>query len=380
MARSGRQLAAAARAAGVLSLVVDLFGDSDTRELAERCLTLSADPSLHFEPADLLAAVAGLTREYGPMPLVWGSGFEAQPDLLQALNAHCPVLGCDLRRLPGILDPARFAHALRELAITHPSTLAAGRECPPDAWLVKRRGAAGGAHVQHATPARTLAVDEYLQQFVPGRSLSVAFVATRRGAVILGMAEHLRLQPNAGAPFRYGGAVGGPRVPVALISWAQQTLNRLCTRFGLAGLGGVDLVLTHEDCPVLLELNPRPTATFDLLCDPGMAFRAHLAACTGGDSTRCQSSFGSRAHAILHADDPIQIPKAIDWPDWVTDRPAAGAVLADGAPVCSVHATGPDAATAQRVLQRRFDELTTALSAQSRRIRSRPTTITHKIQ
>jgi hypothetical protein len=74
VARAGRQLAAAARAAGLTPLVADLFGDSDTREIAARWLGVAAGADFHFDPDSLRQAVAALraTAPQAPMGLVVG--------------------------------------------------------------------------------------------------------------------------------------------------------------------------------------------------------------------------------------------------------------------------------------------------------------------
>jgi predicted ATP-grasp superfamily ATP-dependent carboligase len=45
--------------------------------------------------------------------------------------------------------------------------------------------------------------------------------------------------------------------------------------------------------------------------------------------------------AVAYAERPACVPREVEWPDWVADRPAPGARIEAGAPVCTVLATAP---------------------------------------
>lgn len=355
VARAARQLAAAAAAAGYRPLVVDLFGDEDTRRYAERVRVTPAGPGYRFRPRRLLADLADLAPAGQGVPLVWGTGFEAAPDLLLTLASRHAVLGSSPRGLAELAAPRRLAARLASLGLPHPA-LACGRVPARGRWLVKRRGEAGGWHVRVGTPREDLADDEYAQAFVPGRSLSVAFVAAAHRIEVLGFSEHLAWSGAAGS-FGYVGAVAAARLPAGLRRAVTDALPRLARAFGLRGLCGCDLIAAPDGGWCLLEINARPTATFDLLVTPASAFRAHLAACRGETWARSRPRSRVHAHAVCHAPDPIQIPNSLDWPAWVADRPGAGARLPRGAPLCTVRAEGLAPADALAALTRRVQRL-----------------------
>ncbi len=351
VARAARQLAAAAAAAGYRPLVVDCFGDEDTRRYAGRVLVTPTGPGYRFRPRRLLADLARLAPAGEGLPLVWGAGFEADPGLIETLAARYQVLGSDPRGLAELTTPRAFATRLASLGLPHPG-LGSGRVPARGRWLVKRRGDAGGWHVREAPPRAALADNEYAQAFVPGRSLSVAFIAAGDEVEVLGFSEHLAW-PGAAAAFGYAGAVGGARLPAGLRRAVTAALPRLARAFGLRGLCGCDFIAEADGSWSLLEINARPTATFDLLAAPGSAFRAHLAACCGETRGRLRPRQRVHAHAICHVPDPIQIPNSVDWPAWVADRPCAGARLPRGAPMCTVRADGISPADALAALARR---------------------------
>ena len=380
-ARSARQLARAACAAGYAPRVVDLFGDDDTRAASDQLIVTPAAHGFRFRPRRLLADLQRLDAGAG-LPLVWGAGLEAAPRLLSQLGHVFEVCGSARHGLEALLQPARLAAQLRALDVPTPA-IALGKVPARGRWLCKSRGEAGGQHVRWGVPGATLAPNDYAQAFCAGRSMSVVFVAGARTLEVLGYNAHL-FWPHAAAPFTYAGAVGGQSLPRRLCRDIEAALRRVAVQFGLRGLCGVDFVVDAHDRWHLIEINPRWTATVELVAAPAAAFRAHLAACRDLPWRRPQARRRAHAHAVVMLDNPIRIPNSLNWPAWVADRPGAGARLPRGAPLCTVLADGatPDIACeqlAQRVRALRrllaIDETAEPLARQpttTAAIRARP--------
>lgn len=355
LARAGRQLAAAARAAGMRPLVADLFGDSDTRMLAERWRPVVGNASFNFEPASLRHALQGLHQLAPDAPVIWGSGFEGRVTLLEQLREQAEVLGSSGAALGCVWQPWRFAQVLRAAGIATP-IIHRGRVPRTGEWLVKRLGGAGGGHVRPGKPGAVLGTRDYAQARVHGRSLSVAWIASANEARVLGFCEHLFWTDTPGS-FRYGGAVVRRDLPRALQRGVAVALRRLGRALDLRGLMGIDFVLEPGGTWQVVELNPRPTATFDLLARAGDVWRAHLAACRDAPLGQIRALSAVAAHAVLYAPQAFRMPRKADWPSWVADRPQPGVWMPAGAPVCTVRATGRDARHARRVLAGRLRRL-----------------------
>jgi len=54
--------------------------------------------------------------------------------------------------------------------------------------------------------------------------------------------------------------------------------------------------------------------------------------------------------SVVYADRPLDVPVDMPWPDWLADRPAPGAHIVPGAPVCTVMAEAEDSAEARRLV------------------------------
>ncbi|BAQ46423.1 MULTISPECIES: ATP-grasp domain-containing protein [Methylobacterium] len=347
-AQSGRALAAAARRAGYRPFVADLFGDDDTRALAAGYRRVPGRLGAGPGARGVEAALAALAAEAGrPVGLVLGSGFEGSPGLMRRLAERYPLLGASPDSVAALKDPESFAALCARLAIPHPE-IALAPVPDPGAWLAKRRGASGGGHIRAARAGR-LAARTYLQRRVAGRPHALAALADGRGLAVLGATEQWTA-PGTDRPFRYAGAAGPVTLPDSVRAAAERALAGLVAATGLRGLVSADL-LVDGAAWWLLEVNPRPGATLDLL-DRGSVplLAAHIAASRGRLPEALPIPAGAAAAEILYAEADIPAVPALDWPGWTMDRPAAGSRVAAGAPICTVMAEGADAAAARHAL------------------------------
>lgn len=359
-AQSGRALAAAARRAGYRPFVADLFGDADTRALATGYRRVPGRFGAGPGARGVEAALTSLAAEAGePISLVLGSGFEGAPGLMRRLAGRFPLLGATPDAVAALKDPAGFAALCRRFGIPHPE-IALAPVPEPEAWLIKRRGASGGSHIRPAAPGR-LPAGTYLQRRVPGLPRSLNALADGRTIAVLAVTEQWG-SPGPGRPFRYAGAAGPAMLPATVREAAERALAALVAATGLSGLVSADLLVDGEDW-WLLEVNPRPGATLDVLDrGPAPLFAAHVAAARGRLPEHRPRLPGAAATEILYADREIPAVPALGWPAWAMDRPPAGSCVEAGAPICTVLAEGADAAAARRAVAARAAELRAQLA------------------
>jgi predicted ATP-grasp superfamily ATP-dependent carboligase len=121
----------------------------------------------------------------------------------------------------------------------------------------------------------------------------------------------------------------------------------------LVGLNSADFVV-DGDAIQLLEVNPRPGATFDLFePEASSLFALHVDACRGTLPTSVPSYRGAMAGAIIYAKRDMAAAPALDWPEWTADRPPAGTRIGNEQPVCSVFARGETATEARQLVEQR---------------------------
>jgi len=359
-AQAGRALAEAARRAGLRPFVADLFGDSDTRALADGYRALPGRFGAASNAEATCAALDDLTEAAGgAIGLILGSGFEDAPDLVARLAERHRLIGASAGTIAALKDPMAFASLCTRLGVPHPA-VAAGPLPEPGKWLLKRIGGSGGNHIRPATRGPAPA-SHYFQACVPGRPHALNFLADGRTLRILALTEQW-CAPSPVRPYRYAGALArgtGEAAPLApgLMATIAAGTERIVAATGLRGLGSADVLVDGTDW-WLTEINPRPGATLDILdrfATPLLT--AHIAACLGTMPDPGPQPAGAAAAQICYADQELAPVPDLDWPDYVRDRPCPGTVVRRDAPLCTVLAEGVDRAEVLALLETRMVRL-----------------------
>ena len=219
-------------------------------------------------------------------------------------------------------------------------------------------GACGGMHVQALTSKVRGRAGVYYQRAVSGDSVSVMFLAGADACTPCATFQHLRWHPSPSEPYRYEGAVCLPAPDAALLAQSSVVGMTVASEFDLRGCFGVDFIRHDVGTLYLVDINPRPPATLDLVADRGRIFAAHMTACAHGSYVyRRPLTRLARAHLILYAERLWRVPPRFSWPAWVADRPPADSVVMAGAPLCTLLAAAADTAAARRKLGERYAQL-----------------------
>lgn len=355
---SSRALAASARRAGYQPLVVDTFGDEDTRTLAAAYEIVPGALHKGFRFKSLTAAldrVAG-SADTAPIGLVLGAGFEDAPDLVARLAERYALIGCPPEAVRAAKDPQRFFALLAELGIAHPET----REAPPtDArgWLTKRIGGSGGTHIARCKQTARALAGRYVQLEITGAAISMTGIIGKGAAFAF---AETWAAPMPRRPFRHGGLAGSIDLDADLEARLIEIGLDVGRPLGLKGLVSFDFIV-NADMAHLIEVNPRPGAALDVFDDAsGTLFKAHVAATSGADPTPLLTASWRpqpRAAAYLYADRAALTVPEIGWPEWTSDRPKAGHLIGRNDPIATVHAVAASADAAAVLVTQRLGEL-----------------------
>jgi predicted ATP-grasp superfamily ATP-dependent carboligase len=346
-ALSGRALAEAAVESGYRPLVADLFGDEDTREMAQAVKVVDGDLETGFSGQALLDALDRLSAGRRPVGIVYGSGFEADPGLLAALAERWPLLGNAPQTVSRLKDPIAFAALCARFDIPHPET-ALQTSDEPGQWLRKQRGGSGGSHIQAATAVAGERF--YFQRRIDGIPVSALFLADGRKALIAGWSRQW-CAPSPDEPYRYGGAARPCGLRDEMLQPAEREIAALTAELGLKGLNGADYIFAGGR-HWLLEINPRPGASLDVFRGLDL-FQAHIDACRGELQAIERANGRASAAAIVYAGKAIASVPAVTWPEWVRDRQSAGTSVRPGEPLCTVMAEAETAIDAIAMVQAR---------------------------
>jgi len=273
----------------------------------------------HFGDADLLA----VCNRWIHLPRT-----DAWPDLLPDRNATIvPTGGFDWpptetlahpgiiafpnkRQFDAMRNPRVLAELARDCEVGFPITIepsdpasfidlrsSASLGVDPQNWLIKPYAGTGGLGIRTPTKSGScsilgqLSADEYLQQRIVGRSIGVNFISRFRDGQcqtqLLGIFAGLTHRQNVDHRWLYGGSIGpwigdrwqGDVKPLQSSIANFNTLgDRIANRFELVGLFNVDFLLTPDQSLVLLEINPRYSASMELMPAAGCLIDCHVAA------------------------------------------------------------------------------------------------------
>lgn len=348
---SGRMLAVSAARVGIRPVVLDLYADQDTRDHAAACERI-APGQIGFDAEALLDAAERLAPAQDGFAVVYGSGVDIAPELLERLAAGRQVYGNMPATLRLLKTPTAFFELLDRLAIPYPDT----RFTPPESpagWLVKPGCGEGGKGVGFCAQVRRATAGDYYQRWLPGSPLSALFIADGREARIIGF-NTLWTASHFGQPFLFVGAVNRAELTRVQRAEVADYVARLTRAVGLKGLNSLDFMRDGAVCRVL-EINPRPSATLALY-DPdipeGLCAR-HIRACRGELGGVWPERYRVRGFRVWFAPRDIVLPMAWDWPEWCADRPVPNSLVTAGEPFCTIEAAGDDSAAVERLLQQR---------------------------
>jgi predicted ATP-grasp superfamily ATP-dependent carboligase len=338
IAVSARALAQSAARSATDVIALDAFADLDTRAVA----TAVPVPRAGTAALDPVRAVAALAASAAGrrLAIVAGSGFERTPRLLRRLGRLGELYANPPDTVAALKDPCLSLEILGVLGWSTPETQ---RAAPPrrSGWLRKTAGGSGGIHVRRASGARTCARC-YFQREVPGIPMSVTFLADAERAHVLGY-NALLVEQVGDAPFCYAGVTTAASPHPALDAAIRHRLDRLVKVTALRGLNGIDFVLADGDA-VALEINPRPTASFELYDEDypeGLVhwhLRSFRAPLQGFDTGRASADRPCRGLRVVYAPRPLRVPPDVSYaPAW-RDLPPGGTRIPAGAPVLTVFA------------------------------------------
>ncbi|MCE9589357.1 MAG: ATP-grasp domain-containing protein [Planctomycetes bacterium] len=389
---SARAAAQSALRAGWSPHCVDLFADRDLAAIApvRRC-------PLDQYPDAIPKLVADLPA--GPVLLV--GAMENHLEVVEQLAEHRPMLGSSIDTMRAARDPFRSAgmtaipgvRPCKALATTPTDRNTAGDHT----WLVKLRRGAGGRGI-HRWNDQPIDEHHYLQEFIDGPSIAAIFVADESSCRLVGVTRQLvGLAGFAARPFHYCGSIGPISLPLALDTALQNLGDALTRTHGLRGVFGVDAILDPQNNIRPVEVNPRYTASVEILERAGAP--SPLVGEGGESASRVRGGSPATMPSVL-AGDPLTIPDATPhpprargtlspkgegktlhgkavlfahnataapdfyrWftPDEIADVPAIGEPIPAGHPVCTVFASGADESSVLAGLRDAAERLYTRL-------------------
>lgn len=352
--------------AGFKAWAVDLFGDRDLAMVA---------PCAVCPLEDYPQALPRLAKQFPPGPVMYTGGLENHPQVVAELAADRELWGQRAEVLRIARDPFLISRALetRGMNLTYPGVYHTDAPPPPQfppepRWLLKPRSSSAGHGIRfwgHGDPLPTNPSRWYFQEFVEGVSMSAVFFTDERRTLLLGVTEQLVGESWLHAPpFGYAGNIGPIQMNPTFRYIIHRSGETIAAAAGLRGLWGFDFIHDIDIATYPVELNPRYTASIEVL-EHGLGesmFGNQLGATRSGTRAMIGKAIYYAPHDLTFpASGPWDTDLALPFDPWrlpnFADIPAAGAVLHAGQPVLSIFAKSSSATECRQQLQSRASEL-----------------------
>jgi predicted ATP-grasp superfamily ATP-dependent carboligase len=207
---------------------------------------------------------------------------------------------------------------------------------------------------------------EILEEFIEGTLGSACFVADGEKTVVLGLTRQYAGVSELGAPpFVWCGNVTDFE-DAQLSDRITNAIQRIVSVFGLIGLNGIDYI-NKPLGPVLLEINPRPPASFELFERLlGInAFQLHKDSYRGilPEKLPLPHSGEVWGKGILYANRELRIANYIfKNSDNIVDIPHPGEIIPIGAPICTILTRDNNQSACWKQIIEKIDDLRVGLS------------------
>jgi predicted ATP-grasp superfamily ATP-dependent carboligase len=365
---SARAAAFSALAAGHDVVAADLFADFD---LTGRCDA---------------TRITDWPREFGLWLAqqecdgwLYTGGLENYPELIDAWSAISPLFGIGGDTLRVLRDPGELARLLRSYGVPTPEV----RFSPPgtssgEEWLIKRRHSSGGLGIHPWTLGSEPQAEEYLQRRIAGEPIAAVFVAAGREARCWGITRQLIAPPWTHAHgFQYAGSIGPVEIDEQMVGTIERAGHAIARELGLEGMFGVDLVVDSEGTAWVIEVNPRYTASMEVVerFRGESAVGLHVSACRqqalptlGSISSQggMAPKMAGKAYLFAPQDlapshEVVDCLQELAQASLAADLPYPGVPIPSGAPVTTIFSEGNNCQEVERALQRRIEQVTQML-------------------
>jgi hypothetical protein len=359
-------LATSARRAGYDVYAADYYGDQDLKHSCIASLSLTKQRRRkscgrlfnNFIPEALLTLVKSLQKDRKIDVAFVSSGLDDSPDVLSRLDNLVPILGNSPELFLKVRDKPKFFMELKRLGIAHPKTAIAQnleevKSIAKDLrfpLLLKPVGGFGGVGIRKASNTRKLEKtfrsihapnrDVLIQEYVSGTDASASVISIPGKALTLATSEQLLGMSEVGQqePFGYCGNIIPLSAPARIIDKCKDVAAKVVSHFGLIGSNGVDLVVSEEGTPHVIEVNPRFQGTIE--CAERVLglnlVEAHVRACV---ERRLPAIFEETQsfcmRLILFAKQRSTAPDLSILKE-CRDVPLLGAIVEEGDPLCSI--------------------------------------------
>ncbi len=359
-------VANSAKKAGYNVCVADYFGDSDLRSICSDYKSIirqkpgnsSGRIESRFRTKAFLTIAEALSKKCTIHAIILSSGLDDDFLTLNKLSRLAPILGNSVQAIREVRERGKPFDELTRLGIDCPKTIIVNNldEAEAAATIIgypvvmKSTGSFAGMYIRFvANPneirkafsdINTLRKGTMIQEFIDGTHASISFLSTKNDVEILTINEQLLgldfvFSPR---PFGYCGNIVPLNVSDSVFTKCEDLTRKIALHFGLQGSNGIDIVISDENRPYVIEVNPRFQGTSE--CVERVLginlVEAHANACLHGHLPQVEEKASIYCtRLILYAPERVRSPDIAGSIE-VRDVPLAETIIEQGEPLCSI--------------------------------------------
>jgi predicted ATP-grasp superfamily ATP-dependent carboligase len=362
-------VAASAKRTGYDVYVADYFGDIDLKRFCSEFKAVIKQKKgescgrmrLNFKPKAFLEMVRILGNKHKIDAILLSSGLDDYFDVLCELNRLIPILGNSPEVIRNVREKPRFFEELELLGIPHPENELASDvfEAKVSAAkigypvIVKPTSSFGGVGVRLVLNDKEIektfrevsqeSGSVLIQKFIEGVHASVSILAGDKKVRVVSVNEQLLGLPSVfqNEPFGYCGNIVPLHVNDSVFEKCESIAEKIALHFGLRGSNGIDMVISGDGTPYVVEVNPRFLGTLgciERVFGINMV-EAHVEACLYGEMPTIRKASKFCTRLILYAPKRVIASDLTVFED-VWDIPLPNSLIEEGEPLCSVLTEG----------------------------------------
>jgi methenyltetrahydromethanopterin cyclohydrolase len=357
-AQSATALAISVAQAGYPVWAADCYLDSETCSVSARTTRL---PPLETTSSEALLNQLIELSQGQPCFFIYGSGIEFHSNILKSLPSHFHLLGNNFDTVNAITSPKTFFKALDKLNLPYPQTTFK----PPSSstykkWLFKPNKSLGGMHITFIDD-EIEQKDGYFQHYIDGTPGSVLFVSNNASLQIVLVNEQETINTK-NMPFILGSIITPATIPPPLLTTLNDAIQQLALHFNLIGFNSLDFIIKNDEL-YLLELNPRPSASIQLVKQPHNIFHIHKTACkNAAHPMLLKNESLYRGLFYVFAQNDYLVTAEMQWPEQTIDRPIEGTLIKKSSPICSLLLNAKSRHKLQEIAEQKTQEILSKLS------------------
>jgi predicted ATP-grasp superfamily ATP-dependent carboligase len=364
-------LAISTKNAGYKIYSADFFGDVDLRKLSDKNLSMINQASgiltekfeTCYDPIKFINMVKELSKDHKFAGLLLSSGLDDSTEVLEKLNNICAIIGNSPKIIKQIRDKEHFFNKLKKMKICHPKTIITNNICKAKMEaseigypiILKPLEGFAGSDIRKANNKKEL-VNEYerlsslgneriiIQEFIEGTPASISFLASNHKSKIISINEQLLGLKNIHQPepFGYCGNITPLLIEDITLNNCKKVVKKITKCFNLKGSNGIDVVISKNNIPYVIEVNPRFQGSLGCVeqaLDVNLV-EMHLKSCIQKElPSKTPKPLRYSVRLILYAPKRLKAPYLVLDPN-LQDIPYLGSIIDEGEPFCSIFTIG----------------------------------------